>query len=170
MGQDPSLHEPLGNIQVLRFYAIDQRLTFAGAAASTAFTRPRILRPADPTAPAAPRDRPRHYRAHPSTGSARRRSTARFARVAHRSECRDRATGTTDVRACQVGANGCHQAAIKARSDRIASLIQDGGGAIELFVQRAVPMQHAIENIRGDPSRRETWDLGWQCEFLKGME
>jgi hypothetical protein len=41
------------------------------------------------------------------------------------------------------------------------------GGAIQLFVQRAVLMQHAIENIRGDPARRETWDLGWQCEFLR---
>ena len=42
-----------------------------------------------------------------------------------------------------------------------------GGSAVELFVQRALLMQNAIENIRGDPPRRETGDLGWQCEFLR---
>ena len=42
------------------------------------------------------------------------------------------------------------------------------GGAVELFVQRALLMQHAVENIRRDPPRRETRHLGWQCESLRG--
>jgi hypothetical protein len=35
------------------------------------------------------------------------------------------------------------------------------GGAIELIVKRAALMQHAVENIRRDPPRRETGHLGW---------
>src|SRR3569833_2727048 len=64
--------------------------------------------------------------------------------------------------------NGCHQpphqGAVAIRQGLQSRMC---GGAIQLFVQRAVLMQYAIENIRGDPARRETWDLGWQCEFLR---
>ncbi len=43
-----------------------------------------------------------------------------------------------------------HQGAVA-----IAEILQSGmrGGAIELFVERAVLMQNAIENIRRDPPR-----------------
>jgi hypothetical protein len=30
-----------------------------------------------------------------------------------------------------------------------------------LLIKRTVLMQHAVENIRCDPSRRETGHLGW---------
>jgi hypothetical protein len=29
-------------------------------------------------------------------------------------------------------------------------------------------VQYAVKNIRCDPSRRETWHFGWQCESLRG--
>jgi hypothetical protein len=29
-------------------------------------------------------------------------------------------------------------------------------------------VQDAVKNIRCDPSRRETWHFGWQCESLRG--
>src|SRR5512146_3435023 len=40
-------------------------------------------------------------------------------------------------------------------------------GAIELFVQRAVLMQNAVENVGSDPPRRQTRHLGWQGESLR---
>src|ERR1700712_1671819 len=43
-----------------------------------------------------------------------------------------------------------------------------GAGAVELVVEGAVLMQHAIENIRCDPPRRETRHFGWQGETLGG--
>src|SRR5438045_2785781 len=36
--------------------------------------------------------------------------------------------------------------------------------ALELLIERAVLMQHAVENIGCDPTRRETGHFGWQCE------
>jgi hypothetical protein len=35
-----------------------------------------------------------------------------------------------------------------------------GGSAVELFVERPVLVQHAVENIRRDPPRRETRHFG----------
>ena len=40
-------------------------------------------------------------------------------------------------------------------------------GAIELVVEGTALMQHAVENIRRDPPRRETGHLGWQCEIFE---
>src|SRR5580704_5869010 len=42
------------------------------------------------------------------------------------------------------------------------------GRSIELLVESAVLMQHAVQNIRRDPPRRKTGHLGWQCKSLGG--
>ncbi len=41
-----------------------------------------------------------------------------------------------------------------------------GAGAIELFVKRAMLLEHAVDNIRCDPPRRETGHFGWQSKSL----
>jgi hypothetical protein len=42
-----------------------------------------------------------------------------------------------------------------------------GPGAVELVVEGPLLVQHAIENIRRDPPRREARHFGWQCESLR---
>ncbi len=39
-----------------------------------------------------------------------------------------------------------------------------GAGAIELIVEGAVFVQHAVENVGGDPSRREAGHFGRNCK------
>jgi len=39
-----------------------------------------------------------------------------------------------------------------------------GGGAIELVVEGAALVQHAVQNIRRDPPRGEAGHLGGGCE------
>jgi hypothetical protein len=39
-----------------------------------------------------------------------------------------------------------------------------GGRAIELVVERAVLVQDAVENVGGDPPRRETRHFGGNCK------
>src|ERR1700737_5032703 len=42
-----------------------------------------------------------------------------------------------------------------------------GSGAVEVLGEGTLLMQHAVENIRRDPARRETGDLGGQCKSLR---
>src|ERR1700722_1271668 len=42
-----------------------------------------------------------------------------------------------------------------------------GAGALELVVQRAPLMQHAVQDIRRDPPRRKTRHFGWQGDSLR---
>ena len=43
-----------------------------------------------------------------------------------------------------------------------------GGRAIELFVEGAMLVQHAVENVSCDPPRREAGRFRWQSESLRG--
>ena len=42
-----------------------------------------------------------------------------------------------------------------------------GGGAVELVVEGAALVQHAVQNIRRDPPRREAGHLGGRCESYR---
>jgi hypothetical protein len=52
----------------------------------------------------------------------------------------------------------------------IGQHLQAGVGpcAVELVVKRALFVEDAVENIRRDPPRRETWHFGGTCESLCG--
>src|SRR5256885_5349002 len=40
------------------------------------------------------------------------------------------------------------------------------GRAVELFIERAMLVQHAVQNVGGDPPCRETGHFGRYCESL----
>src|SRR3569832_2178199 len=64
----------------------------------------------------------------------------------------------------------CHQPAHQ-RAVAIGKTFQCGmgGSAIELFVERAVLVQDAVENVGCDPPCRETWHFRWQSKTLRGQ-
>ena len=123
----PARQQPWRHVERLRLDLVDQRLPLARAAAQHGIDEPGIFRGA-PVRLHQPhrRDRPRHDRAHPSREFARRRSAARFARAARRSECRDRAAATAHGRACRAAAGWLPPAAASGRGrDRTGSSGRD---------------------------------------------
>ena len=123
----PARQQPWRHIERLGFDLVDQRLPLARAAAQHGIDEPGIFRGA-PVRLHQPhrRDRPRHDRAHPSREFARRRSTTRSARAAHRSECRDRADATAHGPGCRAVAGWLRPAAASGRGrDRKGSSVRD---------------------------------------------
>ena len=57
-----------------------------------------------------------------------------------------------------------HQCAV-AVGERLQSGM--GAAAVELLVKRAVLLQHAVDDVGGDPPRRETGHFGWRGETLR---
>src|SRR5581483_10022629 len=64
--------------------------------------------------------------------------------------------------------DGCHQTAHQ-RAVAIGERLQSGmgGGAVELVIERAMLVQHAVEHIRRDPPRREAGHFGRSSESLR---
>ena len=56
------------------------------------------------------------------------------------------------------------------RAVAIGQRLQSGmrAGAVELVVERAMLVQHAVKNIRCDPPRRETRHFGWAMRIVEG--
>ena len=166
---DPARQQPRRNIERLRLDLVDQRLALARAAAQHRVDEAGIFRgaPVRLHQPHRQIDRgmighihPENLRGADQQRALRARRVGRNAAIEQpRQHMAERAEPPQDRRHQPP-----HQRAV-AIGQRLQSGM--GGGAVELFVERAVLVQHAVENIRCDPPRRETGHLGWQCESLR---
>ena len=167
--RDPARQQPRRNIERLRLDLVDQRLSLARAAAQHRIDEPGIFRgaPVRLHQPHRQIDRgvighvhPENLRGADQERALRARRVGRNAAIEQpRQHMAERAEPPQDRR---------HQPPHQ-RAVAIGQRLQSGmrAGAVELLVERAVLMQHAVENIRRDPPRRETGHLGWQCESLR---
>ena len=166
---DPARQQPRRHIERLRFDLLDQRVPFARAAAQHRIDEPGIFRgaPVRLHQPHRQIDRgmighihPEDLRGADQKRALRARRVGRDAAIEQpRQHMAERAEPPQNRRHQPP-----HQGAV-AIGKRFQSGM--GGGAVELFVKRAVLMQDAVKNIRRDPPRRETGHLGWQGESLR---
>ena len=162
----PARHQPWRHVQRLRVDLVDQRLALARAAAQHRIDEAGIFRgaPVRLHQPHRQVDRgvighvhPENLRGADQERALRARRVGRNAAVEQpRQHMAQRAQPPQDGRHQPP-----HQGAV-AIGERLQSGM--GGGAVELVVERAALVQHAVQNIRRDPPRREAGHLGGRCE------
>ena len=166
---DPARQQPRRQIQRLRLDLVDQRLALARAAAQHRVDQPGIFRgaPVRLHQPHREIDRGMIGHVHPENLRRADQQRALRARRVGRNAAIEQPRQHMAERA-EPPQNGRHQPPHQ-RAVAIGERLQSGmgGGAVELVVERAVLVQHAVENIRRDPPRRETGHFGWQLQILK---
>ncbi len=164
--RDPARQQPRRNIQRLRLDLIDQRLPFARATAQHRIDEPGIF-----GGPAVRLHQPHRQidggvigHIHPENLRGADQQRALRARRIGRNAAVEQPRQHMTERA-EPPQNRRHQTPHQ-RAVAIGQRLQAGmgAGAIELVVEGTVFMQHAVENVGGDPPRRETGHFGRNCK------
>ena len=166
IGRDPARQQPGRNVQRLRLDLVDQRLAFARAAPQHGIDEPGIFRGAAVRLHQPHRQidggmighvHPENLRGADQQRALRARRVGRNAAIEQaRQQMAERAEPPQDRRDQPP-----HQRAV-AIGERFQSGM--GAGAVELVVEGAVLVQHAVENVGRDPPRRETGNFGRNCK------
>ena len=163
---DPARQQPRRNIQVLRFDFVDQRLPLAGATAQHGVDEAGIFRGAPVRLHQPHREidggmigniHPENLRGADQKRALRAWRVRRDAAIEQaRQQMPERAEPPKDRRHQPP-----HQGAVT-----VGECLQAGmrAGAVELIVEGAMLVQHAVENIGRDPPRGEAGDFGRYCE------
>ena len=168
----PARHQPGRNVQRLRFDFVDQRLTLARAAAQHRVDEAGIFRGAPVRLHQTHRqvDRGVIGHVHPENlRGADQERALRTRRIGGNAAVQQ--PGQHVPQRSQPPKDGRHQPPHQG-AVAVGQRLQPGmgGGAVELVVERAALVQHAVENIRRDPPRRETGHLGGRCESYRRHE
>ena len=163
---DPARQQPRRNIERLRLDLVDQRLALARAAAQHGVDEAGIFR-----GPAVRLHQPHRQidggmigHIHPENLRGADQQRALRARRIGRNAAIEQPRQHMAERA-EPPQDGRHQPPHQ-RAVAIGQRLQSGmgAGAVELVVERAVLVQHAVENVRCDPPRRETGHFGRYCK------
>ena len=166
---DPARQQPRRNVQRLRFDFVDQRLSLAGAAAQHRVDEAGIFRGAAVRLHQPHREidggmighiHPENLRGADQQRALRARRIGRDAAIEQaRQQMTERAEPPQDRR---------HQPPHQ-RAVAIGERLQSGmrACAVELVVEGAMLVQHAVENVGRDPPRRETGHFGQVLQILK---